>query len=58
MTVTRNPVNGSITISRYVKDLGYLVTKTYYLYTRKEAISLFREHVRDLKDQIIKEKRK
>jgi len=58
MTVTRNPVNGSITISRYVKDLGYLVTQTYYDYTRKEAISLFREHVRDLKDQIIKEKRK
>lgn len=58
MTVTRNPVNGSLTISRYVKDLGYLVTQTYYDYTRKEAISLFREHVRDLKDQIIKEKRK
>ena len=58
MTVTRNPVNGSLTISRYVKDLGHLVTQTYYDYTRKEAISLFREHVRDLKDQIIKEKRK
>ena len=58
MTVTRNPVNCSLTISRYVKDLGYLVTQTYYDYTRKEAISLFREHVRDLKDQIIKEKRK
>jgi hypothetical protein len=58
MTVTRNPVNGSLTISRYVKDLGYLVTQTYYDYTRKEAVSLFREHVRDLKDQIIKEKRK
>lgn len=58
MIITRNPVNGSLTISRYVKDLGYLVTQTYYDYTRKEAISLFREHVRDLKSQIIKEKRK
>ena len=58
MLIERNPSTGSLTISRYVKDLGYLVTQTYYDYTRKEAISLFREHVRDLKDQIIKEKRK
>lgn len=58
MLIERNPVNGSLTISRCVKDLGYLVTQTYWDYTRKEAISLFREHVRDLKDQIIKEKRK
>jgi len=56
MTVTRNPVNGSYEISDIC--LGRLVTQNYWDYTRKEAISLFRQHVRDLKAEVIKEKRK
>lgn len=56
MLIERNPVNGSYEVSDYVAALGRLVVMTYYDYTRREAISLFRQHVRDLKAEVIKEK--
>lgn len=47
-TVTKNKVNGSWQISD-VYD-GHLVERTYYGYTREEAIQLFREEVYNAKD--------
>ena len=38
MTVTKNP-NGSLTVSKVIN--GYLYTKTYYGYTKREAVSLY-----------------
>ena len=57
MIVTRNPVNGSYEVSDYVAALGRMVVMTYYDYTRGEAVSLFRQHVRDLRAKVVKEKR-
>jgi hypothetical protein len=38
MTITKNH-NGSLTVSKVIN--GYLYTKTYYGYTKKEAVSLY-----------------
>lgn len=43
MTVIRNR-NGSYAISDIVK--GYLVTRQYYGYTKREAIKLFRQETK------------
>lgn len=56
MIVNRHPVNGSYEISDFY--LGRLVTQTYYGFTRREAVSEFRFHIRQLKAEAIKEKRK
>lgn len=39
---TRN-LNGSYTVSRVVR--GYLVSRTYFGYTKREAEQMFREEV-------------
>jgi hypothetical protein len=41
MSITKNPVNGSITISDIID--GYLVSRTYYDYTIKECKQMFKE---------------
>lgn len=44
MTCTKNKINGSWVISDIVG--GYLVTRTYYGYTKKEAIQMFKNEVK------------
>ena len=41
MTATENTHNGSIVVSDIVD--GYLVFKTYYGYSKEEALSMFSE---------------
>jgi hypothetical protein len=48
MTTTKNP-NGSYTVSEIVN--GYLVSRTYYGYTKRDAIRIF-------KNECVKEKTK
>ncbi len=43
-TVTRN-LNASLTLSTI--EYGRLIQYTYYGYTKREAVRLFREHVRN-----------
>jgi hypothetical protein len=40
-----HPINGSVVCSG-MDDQGYLETKVYYGYTKAEARSLFREHLK------------
>ena len=35
--------NGSITISKLVDEGGYFFRRTYYGYTKREAVKLFRQ---------------
>lgn len=42
MSTIINP-NGSITVSAIVD--GYLVSRTYYWYTRREAVAMFRASI-------------
>lgn len=46
MTVTRN-LNGSYTVSDIIDD--YLVNRTYYGYTKREAVALFRAEMKGCK---------
>jgi hypothetical protein len=41
--VTRN-INGSLNVSDIVA--GYFVTRTYYGYTRRQAVRLFKQHIK------------
>jgi hypothetical protein len=43
MTITKN-TNGSWVVSDIIG--GYLVTKQYYFYTKKEAIALFKQETK------------
>ena len=43
-TTTRN-LNGSLTVSTI--EYGRLIQQTYYGYSKREAVRLFREHVRN-----------
>ena len=45
MSIDRNS-EGAWRISEIIN--GYLITKTYYSYTKREAIRQFREHKREL----------
>jgi hypothetical protein len=46
MLVTKN-INSSYTISEMVEN--HLVTKCYYGYSKKEAISIFKEEIKNEK---------
>jgi hypothetical protein len=48
MIVERDKIRGCYHISTMFQ--GYLVTKVYYMYTRREAISRFRDYIRQLKE--------
>lgn len=43
--VTRN-FNGSLNVSDIVK--GYFVTRTYYGYTRRQAVRMFKQYVKSV----------
>jgi hypothetical protein len=47
MTVERQS-NGSLLISDIVN--GYYVKKVYYFYSKKEAMKLFREYIKEVKN--------
>jgi hypothetical protein len=47
MTIERQG-NGSLLISDIVN--GYYVKKVYYFYSKKEAIKLFREYIKEVKN--------
>jgi hypothetical protein len=47
MTVERQN-NGSLLISDIVN--GYYVKKVYYFYSKKEAMKLFREYIKEVKN--------
>lgn len=42
MTIERVAHSGAYVISQLTSDYGYLFTRTYYGYTRAQAISQFR----------------
>ena len=50
MTIERQG-NGSLLISDIVN--GYYVKKVYYFYSKKEAIKLFREYRKEVKNEDI-----
>lgn len=44
MTTTTRNINGSLTVSTI--EYGRLIQQTYYGYTKREAVRLFRQHVK------------
>lgn len=44
MSATKHPVNGAWIVSDIIN--GYLVTRRYYGYTKREALQLFRQEGR------------
>ena len=44
MTVTKHPTSGAWVISDIIG--GYLVTRTYYGYTKRESTRMFRSETR------------
>lgn len=46
MNITKNH-DGALIIQDIVK--GYLITRKYYFYTKKEAISRFKNEIKELK---------
>jgi hypothetical protein len=47
MTIERVRHSGAYVISQLTSDYGYLFTRTYYGYTRAQAVSLFRAQFRE-----------
>lgn len=48
MTVMQDPVRGCYVISELVDR--HLVTRKYYFYTKREAIRLFRNEIKEMKN--------
>lgn len=44
MTVTKQAHSGAYVVSDIIG--GYLVTRTYYGFTKREAVRMFREEIR------------